>query len=835
MRTHLAHLVVVVSAVLLTTGAAQAAVTFDYTVAKPLVATVNPPVTKVRVLLDVTSDPSGAAISVDNFSGSDGSGASTPTSITVAANAAAASPTQLGITTDLAMAYRVSASQVMIEVRPQTWLADPLGSLPLCTPIASPTPKKFAFSAASLTSTGYRIASYAAAADLSSPTKQWQCDCSAARIKSYGAVFGTPPAGTNKGRLPYDVVLVLDRSGSMASPAMGDATVKFTLLQQAVDEYVESWKMEATAGVDLSQDRLGLVFFSTASEPNPFGGTLLIPRGAAGASPHPWTQIKAAVDGKSPSGSTALGGGLKDGVNALATGSAIGDRVVMLLTDGLQNQNPMVTPPSGATTEKFLDLGAGSVALHRQCTRVYTIGMGSSLEMVAGELLGAIANQCSGTSEIVSGGGISATFGNMLVDMLTGNTLSVVTRTEGTLAVGGATSGNIPVTLDGSAKYLIATIDSPPRGFNGGLNLQLFRASGGDPIEPEQRADGASYVVQRFKVPGPGDYFFRASTQQIVGIASPRAAASAAAATIPYHVSVYGIESDLDFRVAFNAARHGTGDPIQLDFQVSLDGVGAKNIAGGIKVHFQRPGDGVGNQLHNSSVVGSGSGSGADQLSPYEQKLAALADDPNFQRAVAPQADPNALTVTDKGGGNYSAVLPGAGTTIPGKYHFDMVLEFTNPGNGQTIRRIKVLDAAVEVIPAPDQSAITVTGAAPAFDISIVPRDRFGNFKGPGYGGVVNVAVTGGGHVAGAAADGQQQGVYVVHLADVPAGSDPTVSIDIGGVALGNKPISVWQHGERSCFHCFGSSGSATTPSKVGTLGSLLLVGVVAYRRRRRS
>jgi hypothetical protein len=353
----------------------------------------------------------------------------------------------------------------------------------------------------------------------------------------------------------------------------------------------------------------------------------------------------------------------------------------------------------------------------------------------------------------------------MLVDMLTGNTLSVVTRSDGSLAAGGATSANIPITLDSSARYLIATLDWPPRGFNSDLNLQLFKASGGDPIEPEQRADGGAYVVQRFKVPGPGNYFFRASTQPIIGIAASRAApAAAAVATIPYHVSVYGIESDLDFRVAFNAARHGTGDPIQLDFQVSLDGVGVKNIAAGIKVHFQRPGDGVGNQLHNSSVVGTGSGSGADQLSPYEQKLAALANDPDFQRAVAAQADPNALAVTDKGGGNYAAILPGTGTTIPGKYHFDMVLEFTNPGNSQTIRRIKVLDAAVEVIPAPDQSAITVTGAAPTFDISIVPRDRFGNFKGPGYGGVVNVAVSGGGHVAGGPADGQQQGVYIVHL-----------------------------------------------------------------------
>ena len=180
------------------------------------------------------------------------------------------------------------------------------------------------------------------------------------------AAPGGAPVTTCTELIPVQrFMLVLDRSGSMAG-------AKFTQLQAGANFWVDY--------VNVAEE-LGLTTYS--GTPNLDSGMSAVPV-ADGA----WrTARHTIVDGLSAGGATAIGDGLRVGLNDILTGGRASSQVMILFTDGLQN--------AGAETAE--DVLPDMVAAGVRC---YTIGLGSDQD---GALLATIANTTGGRYIAIDG------------------------------------------------------------------------------------------------------------------------------------------------------------------------------------------------------------------------------------------------------------------------------------------------------------------------------------------------------------------------------------------------------------------------------------------------
>jgi hypothetical protein len=138
----------------------------------------------------------------------------------------------------------------------------------------------------------------------------------------------TPPAATKR-----DVMMVLDRSGSMAMDA-GTGHTKIQEARDAASLFVQL--IRSGAG-----DRIGLASFSTtASLDEALGLVDAVKKNAlVGGTPFGGGKVGALT----PDGVTTIGGGLQTANGQFpAPGAGVNQKTILLMTDGLQNTPPMV-------------------------------------------------------------------------------------------------------------------------------------------------------------------------------------------------------------------------------------------------------------------------------------------------------------------------------------------------------------------------------------------------------------------------------------------------------------------------------------------------------------
>src|SRR6266568_140732 len=251
------------SCVLLFTAASGLAATVTFTLNIPARAP-SPPVAKVKITLELSSPPDALTqLSIDGLTtGFPGAltlprGMSTPTDPN----------------TDDVLCTVGAGNTVIIFYTPFSRFT-PIFSGPtltgynLCTLKPTVTEaQNVAIRFTGPTITGFRINSYTVAST-------FDCGQSKRRVKSNAAVLSPAPAGaTFKGRHPLDVILVLDKSGSMAwlppGPTPGTDS-RWKILNDALGTFVALWEQaDATlaggGGADLAKDRLGLAFFSSST------------------------------------------------------------------------------------------------------------------------------------------------------------------------------------------------------------------------------------------------------------------------------------------------------------------------------------------------------------------------------------------------------------------------------------------------------------------------------------------------------------------------------------------------------------------------------------------
>lgn len=752
------------------------------------------PIGRVRITLDLGAPPAGSSINV-----SVNGGAATLVSLNNVGNPSGDQVTysQVGAT-----------NSVQISYLPLSQLASPSNFCVLGPGKTGAETVSITLGSAPAIST-WRLNSYTVEGDAPGTTRN--CNQATRRVKTNAATVAIASNPISKGRHPMDVILVLDKSGSMDSVPAGvklpdgitpETRKKWDILKDSMTQFVATWA-SLDAGSDQAGDRLGLVFFDTSTTlASGDGGTIFRARGAtppcadftAAGCTHNWKGVVTDILGHAPGGNTAMGMGIQQGTNPWIAdlSPTKNDASVILMSDGIQNTGVQVTggggsdvllvPICGTATNRIADCGIPM--------QTVSFGVpGSSFE----KLLDDIAQQTGTITKIATNSFDTATaFADNLIGALKGNTIALLARKFDAAPVTGASAPQTSF-VDKSVQRLVFVLGWQAN--SGRLDLEITSpSSGGKVVKPTRRTDGANFTVQTMDAPEVGQWSVQVTrvvvgSPALPGVANPAAVAQV---PIPYHLSTYANDKSLDYRLAVTNPSPGTGQDLIVTADLGYDTKALTGITGPVTVRIHRPGEGMGNILHDSDVpdnILNAPGGAGDTPDPTQNKIDYLAKNAGLVDKVKPQPLPNVLTLKDDGTGGdaqandgiYSATFPD--TNKPGRYFFETALSWDDPRTGKVLRT-ETLERTVIVAPDPAGSQIVVTPGATAgiYTVAITPKDKFSNYFGPGLSNLIQVAVANG-TVTGPPVDAKQTGTYV-YTVNTGSNGAPQVSIKVAGVVL---------------------------------------------------
>jgi len=629
--------------------------------------------------------------------------------------------------------------------------------------------------------TAYRMSTYIVAAPMAecSQVSKHTGDTPASLLPNDDGVAPALDA-IYKGRNTFDVALVLDKSGSMNDlpPGSLNGPKKIDILKTAVQNFVGQWELldaPPGGGPEWSGDRMGLVFFDSSAQPQTLVGAdppanFFLQRGPANA----WDAIINKANSLVPGSSTSIGAGINEGMSQWAADPK-NDLNLVVITDGMQNTAPLITP----TGTGFLGLTpvAGlPQELRKRFIPIQTIAFGTPAQ-VDETLLRNISFETSGISfQAVTANTIFDVFGKTLVAILKGNTASVATSVIDTLT-GEGPSVAVPFNVDRSPQRVVASVQwAPPA--RQMLDLDVFPPGYSTPAIPTSAKKLPQSSIQAFDM----------STGKFkTGAWSVRVKRDLKSADpVPYTLNVMFLEKHLDYQFSMDNMHAVTGDSLGIRVLVDWDGQPLTGLpAGAIRVRVLRQPNGMGNILHASNVkVPSGNTvtPTGDIQTPFDYKIAALGQ--SLIDSTTPK-DVSVITLAEEGKGIYSGSF--GGTSIPGTYAFEAILDWDVPLTGHVSRQERLEE---DVKPRADSAAtpITLTGdASGVWTLTLTPRDRYGNYFGPGYAPLVKAVVRSGGRLRSAIpADQNQLGTYTFTISGSP-GVTPLVDVFVDGVQLGGK------------------------------------------------
>jgi hypothetical protein len=582
-----------------------------------------------------------------------------------------------------------------------------------------------------------------------------------------------------KGRNMFDVALVLDKSGSMNDlpPGALNGPKKIDILKSAVQNFVGQWELLDSppgGGPEWSGDRMGLVFFDSTAQPQTLIGAdppanFFLQRGGASA----WDAIITKANALVPGSATSIGAGINEGMSQWKADPK-NDLNVVVITDGMQNTAPLISP----TGTGFLGLApvAGlPQELRKRFIPIQTIAFGTPAQ-VDQTLLTNMSFETSGISfQAISASTMFDVFGMTLVSILKGNTASMATRRLDTLT-GVGPSATVPFTVDRSPQRVVVSVQwAPPA--RQMLDLDVFPPGFATPATPTAAKKTPQASIQSFDMArGFKDGAWSVRVKRDLKSEDP----------VPYTLNVLFLEKHLDYQFSLDNLHAVTGDSLGIRVLADWDGKPLTGLpAGAIRVRVQQQRDGMGNILHASKTKTPGGNTvtpSGDIITPYDAKIAALGQ--SLIDGITPQ-DVAVITLTEEGKGIYSAKF--GGTSIPGRYVFEAVLDWDIPLTGHVVREER-LEGDVKPLADAGRTAITMTtDASGVTTLTVTPRDRYGNYFGPGYAPLVQAKVRSGGKLRNSIPDDSGQfGIYNFTIAGTP-GVTPVVDVFVDGVLVSGR------------------------------------------------
>ncbi|MEX3944868.1 trypsin-like peptidase domain-containing protein [Paraburkholderia sp. BR10937] len=560
-----------------------------------------------------------------------------------------------------------------------------------------------------------------------------------------------------------DVMLVFDRSGSMSLDD-GTGRPKIDAARDALSLFVQLVKSDAG-------NRLGLVSFSTsASSPVDFAISDVTPASkAALIGPPPY--IAGLLPGLVPDGMTSIGGGLGAAQGQLSGAGGPNPKAILLMTDGLQNQPPMIADVDG--------LLAG--------TTVHAIGFGSESNL-DGALLQALAASHGGLYTRASGGlslekFYAAAFGNIFE-------YGILMDPEFDLPANQAAGTALPFRICGEeAITVVAGWDNA-----GGSLYAEVTTPGGAVITinapTTETASGRTWTFLRVPLPIGGERDGLWS----VNVVRPGGGGEfpPPAPALRYFVNIIpsGGPSMRRFR---EKPRYYTGDTINPMVLIRYDDGGwPDGMSASMTVSY--PDTSVGNVISQAGLAPAGAVD-ADGIAPRQATLQAI--EQSSGKPVVTYVDTTFDLANDSSNtdGAFEATATFGKPLVDflkaeGNYTFHAKATYGDDCMGM---RELTWSIHVEVGIDPDKTTATTTDLPPGADghscarMVFTPRDKYGNLLGPGRTDGFTVAAQPGGTLSGPVTD-RGDGSYQVDVCMDPGLLEPP---QIGIVQPGRDPVVV--------------------------------------------
>ncbi len=549
-----------------------------------------------------------------------------------------------------------------------------------------------------------------------------------------------------------DVMVVLDRSGSMSLPG-GSGRSKIEEARDAVSLFVQL--VRAGAG-----NRVGLVSFSTAASAPAEWPIAQLTQAARDGLIGPAPYSGGVVGGIVPDAMTSIGGGL-EAARLQFPAPGVNPRAILLLTDGLQNTPPMGGDVQGALSGIDVD--------------VVGYGTPASLD---GALLTALAQAHGGRyaqadTNLALEKFFAQAFGNIFEAGLLMDPDGVLPADQDAappvaFTVCGETTITIVVGWDRTDAPLVAYVAAPSG------------AAVGPGAPGVEGAYGRTWAFLRIALPHTGER----DGQWTVTVGRLGAGGELAPPPVDvrYFVNVVAaggprLQRMDDRRVYY------TGDAINP--LVMLQGAGGAEENAAVELTVERPDVGVGDLLTESGlrppVTRAGDTIPARQTTLLElEATSGLPPVGHTTQTVALSEDAAHAGGVFEASGVFGTPLPDL-LAVEGDYRFRARATY-----GDACAGVRELAWSMHVDVGIDPAATSVTttpGAARAdgtrdADVRVVPRDRYGNHLGPGRADAISVTGGTGTTIAAPVRD-NGDGSYTI-----PAVWDPSVSA-VPGIVIG--------------------------------------------------
>ncbi len=483
---------------------------------------------------------------------------------------------------------------------------------------------------------------------------------------------------------PLDLVLVLDRSGSMFEKTSTDmgAPTRWQALKEAVGNFTNLYKEHAIEG-----SRLGITYFHTDATPvSPCCGVLKpVDAGLPGV-------VVAELNSINPEDMTAMGKGFINAVAKLTTPDRA--RGILLFTDGIQNEPPLVLDNgTGVTGQPPFPTGVGGI-------KIATIGIGSPapeyhsvLMNLANNNRGKYNTTLDGTSYTAHPGGdpdgslgMGTGFTQQFITMLSHFSPQLVTSSVKFVSSAGRTelakfslnkdvdklvlefTGNMLFSST-QLPYLRQLIEVRKNGVQIGSNGRLSFAG---------TSTRNFLIVYDFGEDGDtltphGDWEI-AYFEPVIGIAATHAAANVPK-SLRLGLNVVADDHYVDMTSSFSPKQPRVKNSLKLTFDLKRLQVPITGAV--VKVACARPGEDIGNALALDSLKVKISD--ADSTAPGVEKWEELMKDSTFRNRF--NAVSNVVTLTHVGNGKYEGTFDSL--TVAGVYQLVYFVTAETPAMGK--------------------------------------------------------------------------------------------------------------------------------------------------------
>ena len=551
-----------------------------------------------------------------------------------------------------------------------------------------------------------------------------------------------------------DVVVVLDRSGSMSLPGMSGAT-KMREAQQAAALFIDLLRTDRS-------HRVAVVSFSTAPSLN--SGLTQVTAGHKNTLIGPDPHDSGAIGGLSAGGMTTIGGGLRVGRQQLPAGSA-NTPAMFLMTDGLQNTSPMI-----AQVEPEL-----------ASTRLSIVGFGTEASL-DGPLLTRVARDHGG---IYARAGDGLKLKKFFV-LAFGNIFHTASSMDPEYVLKGGTSSALPIPFSVCGESQITVVLGWEHASED-LTLAI-ETPAGTTITPSTpgvvSSSGDTWVHMRMELPfnseRDGEWEILVGRQNIP-ILEIRTHTELSQPDERFFVTVV-VDGGPQLR-PIEGFRYYTGDAliplvelrypdgefahdarVTLEIETPENGTGNVLVERGLRDATEIGGDAV--DARAGTLIALETEKGSELITRRTQSFELFDDGDHYDGGMEPD-------------GVFADVLTGV-TRHEGSYTFRARATYGDDCRGT---REVSWSAYVGVAVDPDATTVTtetVGGLPDGRDhvrVTFTPRDPFGNYLGPGRLDSFEVGAQPGGELVGSVID-NGDGAYTQEVAwDPKAGGDAAVSV----------------------------------------------------------